>query len=168
MMIRNRLTMALAAAVLASVALVGCKKKEEPVAVSTPPATTEPAATPPAPAPAPAATVSVTTVDLGATVGPDKKIAMPTATFKPKDTINASVGTMTSDPATAVSAKLGAKWTFQDGQTVKEDSADINFAGAGQTVFSINSPKGFPTGKYKLEVMLDGAVVQTRDFEVTK
>ena len=25
---------------------------------------------------------------------------------------------------------------------------------------------GFPTGKYKLEVMLDGAVVQTRDFEV--
>jgi len=164
MMIRNRLTTALAAALLASVALVGCKKKEEPVAVSTPPATTEPVA--PTPPPAPAATVSVTTVDLGTTVGPDKKIATPTATFKPKDTINASVGTTTSDPATAVAGKLGAKWTFQDGQTVKEASEDINFAGPGQTVFSINSPKGFPTGKYKLEVLLDGAVTQTRDFEV--
>jgi len=167
MMIRNRLTLTVAAAMLASVALVGCKKKEEPVVVA-PPATTEPAAVPPAPAPTPAATVSVTTVDLGTAVGADKKVAAPTATFKPKDTINASVGTMTSDPATAVSGKLGAKWTFQDGQTVKEDTSDINFAGPGQTVFSISNPKGFPTGKYKLEVMLDGAVVQTRDFEVTK
>lgn len=164
MMIRTRLHTAVAAALLASVALVGCKKKEEPVVASPPPATTEPAA--PAPAPMPAATVTVTTVDLGTTVGADKRIATPTATFKPSDTINASVGSSTSDPATAVPAKLGAKWTFQDGQTVKEDTADINFAGGGNTVFSINSPKGFPTGKYKLEVMLDGVVVQTRDFEV--
>ena len=163
---RNHLTTAVAAALLASVALVGCKKKEDTVATSTPPATTEPAAPAPAPAPAPAATVTGTSVDLPTTAGADKKVATPTATFKPSDTINASVGTNTSDPASAVSAKLGAKWTFQDGQTVKEDSADINFAGPGQTVFSINSPKGFPTGKYKLEVMLDGAVVQTRDFEV--
>ncbi len=164
MMIRTRLHTAVAAALLASVALVGCKKKEEPVAVSTPPATTEPAA--PTPPPAPVAAVTVTTVDLGTTVGADKKIATPTATFKPSDTISASVGTSTSDPATAAPAKLGAKWTFQDGSIVKEDTADINFAGPGNTVFSINSPKGFPTGKYKLEVLLDGAVVQTRDFEV--
>ena len=160
-MIRNHLHTAVATALLASVALVGCKKKEEPVVTSTPPATTEPAAPAPAPTPAPVATVTVTTVDLGPTVG-----AAPTATFKPSDTINASVGTTTSDPATAVPAKLGAKWTFQDGQTVKEDTADVNFAGPGQTVFTISKPGGFPTGKYKLEVMLDGAVVQTRDFEV--
>jgi hypothetical protein len=166
MMIRTRLHTAVAVALLASVALVGCKKKDEPVATSTPPATTEPAAPTPTPPPAPVAAVTVTTVDLGTTVGADKRVATPTATFKPSDTINASVGTSTSDPATAVPAKLGAKWTFQDGQTVKEDTADINFAGAGNTVFSLNSPKGFPTGKYKLEVTLDGAVVQTRDFEV--
>lgn len=165
-MIRNHLHTAVATALLASVALVGCKKKEEPVVTSTPPATTEPATPAPAPTPAPVATVTVTTVDLGPTVGADKKVASPTATFKPSDTINASVGTTTSDPAAAVPAKLGAKWTFQDGQTVKEDTADVNFAGPGQTVFTISKPGGFPTGKYKLEVMLDGAVVQTRDFEV--
>lgn len=164
---RNRLHTAIAAALLVSVALVGCKKKEEePAVTTTPPATTEPAAPAPAPAPAPAATVSVTTVDLGSSVGADKKVAAPTATFKPSDTINASVGTTTSDPAASVPAKLGAKWTFQDGQTVKEDTADINFAGPGQTVFSINSPKGFPTGKYKVDVTLDGAVVQSKEFEV--
>lgn len=162
MMIRNRTHYALAAALVASLALAGCKKKEEPVAVTPPPA-----AEPVAPTPAPvAATASVASVDLGSAVGADKKVTAPATTFKPKDTIYVAVSTNTSDPAATVPAKLGAKWTFQDGQTVKEDSQDINFAGAGNTVFSINSPKGFPTGKYKLEVMLDGAVVQTRDFEV--
>ncbi|GAA5067123.1 hypothetical protein [Lysobacter panacisoli] len=164
MMIRNRLQYAIAAALLASLALVGCKKKEEAV-VAPPPASTEPVA-PATPPPAPAATATVTSVDLGTAVGADKKVSAPTATFKPTDTIYASVATSTSDPAAAVPAKLGAKWTYQDGQTVKEDSADATLTGAGNTDFSINSPKGFPAGKYKVEISLDGAVVQTRDFEV--
>ena len=99
-------------------------------------------------------------------VGPDKKITTPTATFKPTDTIHVSVATATSDPTASVPARLGAKWTFQDGQTVKDDSADATLTGTGNTTFSINSPKGFPAGKYKVEISLDGAVVQTRDFEV--
>ncbi|HEY0501893.1 MAG TPA: hypothetical protein VGD42_00230 [Lysobacter sp.] len=165
MMTRSRLQYAIAAALFASLALVGCKKKEEPAAVAPPPASTEPAA--PAPAPAPvAAMATVTAVDLGSAVGPDKKITTPTATFKPTDTIFVSVATATSDPAASVPARLGAKWTFQDGQVVKDDSADATLTGTGNTTFSINSPQGFPTGKYKVEVSLDGAVVQTRDFEV--
>lgn len=166
MMIRNRLQYAIAAALFASLALVGCKKKEE-AAVTPPPASTEPAApVAPAPAPAPAATATVTSVDLGSAVGPDKKVTTPTATFKPTDTIYVSVATATSDPTASVPARLGAKWTFQDGQTVKDDSADATLTGTGNTTFSINSPNGFPAGKYKVEISLDGAVVQTRDFEV--
>lgn len=167
-MIRTRLHLAVAAALVASLALVGCKKKEETAV--TPPATTEPAApaTPaPAPAPAPAAaSATVTSVDLGTQVGADKKVTAATSTFKPTDTIHASVTTSTSDPTASVPARLGAKWTFQDGQTVKEDSADVNLTGTGNTSFSINSPNGFPTGRYKLEISLNGAVVQTREFEV--
>lgn len=165
MMIRNRLQYAIAAALFASLALVGCKKKEEPAVVAPPPATTEPAPAP-TPPPAPVAAVAVTSVDLGSAVGPDKKVTAPTATFKPTDTIYASVATATSDPAASVPARLGAKWTFQDGQTVKDDSADATLTGTGNTTFSINSPNGFPAGKYKVEISLDGAVVQTRDFEV--
>lgn len=164
MMIRNRTHYALAAALVASLALAGCKKKEEPVAVTPPPAA-EPVAPTPAPAPV-AATASVTSVDLGSAVGADKKVTAPATTFKPKDTIYVAISTSTSDPAATVPAKLGAKWTFQDGQTVKDDSADAQLMGPGVTNFSINSPKGFPTGKYKVEVSLDGAVVQSKDFEV--
>ncbi|QIL19485.1 hypothetical protein [Thermomonas sp. HDW16] len=160
----NRLHMAMLAAVLGSAALVGCKKKEEPVpppAVETAPA--------PAPTPAPmAATAMVNSVDLGNAVGADMRVSAPMTTFSPKDAnIYAAVSTGTSDPAASVTGKLGAKWTHVDSnQTVHEESKDMTFAGDGVTDFQISKPDGWPTGKYKVEVSLDGAVVQTREFEV--
>lgn len=171
MLIRNRTTYAVAAALVASLALAGCKKKEEPAPA--PPAAETPAPAPaPAPEPAPApvaATATVASVDLGSAIGADKKITTATTTFKPKDTVYASVSTSTSDPAATVATKLGAKWTYQDGQTVKEDPAvDVQASNGGVTDFSINSPKGFPEGKYKVEITQDGNVVQSKDFEVKK
>lgn len=160
----NRLHMAMLAAMLGSAALVGCKKKEEPAPL--PPA----AETTPAPAPAPApmpATASVNSVDLGNAVGADMRVTAPMSTFSPKDTIYAAVSTRTSDPAASVTGKLGAKWTHVDSnQTVHEESKDLTFAGDGVTDFQISKPDGWPTGKYKVEISLDGAVVQTREFEV--
>ncbi|WP_394538906.1 hypothetical protein PRJ39_25810 [Lysobacter enzymogenes] len=170
MLIRNRTTYAVAAALVASLALAGCKKKEEP-APTPPPAAETPAPAPaPEPAPAPvAATATVASVDLGSAVGADKKVTAAATTFKPKDTVHASVTTNTSDPAATVATKIGAKWTFQDGQTVKEDAAvDVNATNGGVTEFSINSPKGFPEGKYKVEITQDGNVVQSKEFEVKK
>ena len=163
----NRLHLALLAVLIGSAAMVGCKKKEEPAPM--PPVASEPA--PPAPAPAPmpaaAATASVTGVDLGNAVGADMRVAAPMGTFAPKDTIYAAVMTATSDPAASVAGKLGAKWTHVDSnQVVHEDSKDMTFAGDGVTDFQISKPDGWPTGKYKVEIMLDGNVVQTREFEV--
>ena len=161
----NRLHMAMLAAMLGSAALVGCKKKEEPAPL--PPA----AETAPAPAPAPAAmpaTASVNSVDLGNAVGADMRVTAPMSSFSPKDaTIYAAVSTGTSDPAASVAGKLGAKWTHVDSsQVVHEESKDITFAGDGVTDFQISKPDGWPTGKYKVEILLDGTVVQTRDFDV--
>lgn len=169
MLIRNRTTYAVAAALVASLALAGCKKKEEP-APTPPPAAETPAPAPaPEPAPAPAATATVASVDLGNAVGADKKVTAAATTFKPKDTIYASVTTNTSDPAATVATKLGAKWTYQDGQTVSEEpAADVQATNGGVTEFHINSPKGFPEGKYKVEITQDGNVVQSKEFEVKK
>ena len=152
------------AAMIGSAALIGCKKKEEPAPMP-PVADTVPA---PMPAPAPmAATASVNGVDLGNAVGADMRVTAPMSTFAPKDTIYAAVSTGTSDPAASVAGKLGAKWTHVDSnQTVHEESRDLAFAGDGVTDFQISKPDGWPTGKYKLEVMLDGTLVQTREFEV--
>ena len=159
----NRLHMAVLAAMLGSAALVGCKKKEEPA----PPPSAE---TAPAPAPAPApmpTTASVNSVDLGNAVGADMRVTAPMTSFAPKDTIIAAVATGTSDPAASVAGKLGAKWTHVDSsQVVHEETKDVTFAGDGVTDFQINKPDGWPTGKYKVEISLDGAVVQTREFEV--
>ena len=161
----NRLHLAMLAVLIGSAAMVGCKKKEEPAPM--PPVASEPAATTPAPMPAVAATASVTGVDLGNAVGADMRVAAPMGTFAPKDTIYAAVMTATSDPAASVAGKLGAKWTHVDSnQVVHEDSKDLTFAGDGVTDFQISKPDGWPTGKYKVEIMLDGNVVQTREFEV--
>ena len=163
---RNVLTTSLLAVLLGTVALAGCKKKEEPVA---PPVATEPA---PAPAPMPtpppaAATASVTTVDLGNTIGADMKVGTPATTFAPKDTIHVSVATSTSDPAASVPGKLGVRWTHLDSnQVVHEDSRDVTLTGTGNTEFHIAKPDGWPKGKYKVEISQDGNVVQTREFEI--
>jgi hypothetical protein len=156
--------MAMLAAMIGSTALVGCKKKEAPAPMP-PVAETAPA---PMPAPAPmAATASVNSVDLGNAVGADMRVTAPMSAFAPKDTLYAAVSTGTSDPAASVAGKLGAKWIHVDSsQTVHEESRDLTFTGDGVTDFQISKPDGWPTGKYKVEILLDGAVVQTREFEV--
>lgn len=160
----NRLHMALLAAMIGSAALVGCKKKEEPAPL--PPVAAEPAPTAPAPAPM-AATASVSAIDLGNAVGADMRVTAPMSSFAPKDTIYAAVSTASSDPAASVPGKLGVKWTHVDSsQVVKEESRDITFTASGVTDFQISKPDGWPTGKYKVEVSLDGTVVQTREFDV--
>lgn len=157
-MIRNRISLAIATALLATVALAGCKKKDD--MATTTPATTEPMPAPVETAPAPAATpATVTSVDLGNAVGADNKVTTASTSFAKADTIHASVAT------DGAAGKLNAKWTYQDGQTVDSQDKDVA-AGMQVTDFSISKPDGWPAGKYKVEISLDGAVVQSRDFEV--
>lgn len=158
---------ALLVAVVGSVALVGCKKKEEPKPEPVP----APAATQPAPAPAPAPTASVATVDLGTAAGPDKKLTTMVTGFKPKDKFIVSVGTTTSDPAAAVAGKLTAKLTFANGaeiMPVEEKTQDFSFTGPDTTNFEFTKGSDWPVGKYKVEILLDGNSVQSKEFEVTK
>src|SRR3546814_2726190 len=99
-------------------------------------------------------------------LGADMKVGAPSTTFAPGDTIYASVATSTSDPAASVPGTLSATWTFEDGQVVNEESKSVNLTGAGNTEFHIAKPDGFPAGSYKVEISLDGNVVQSKDFSV--
>ena len=156
----------LALALAGALTLAACNKSPENAPA---PATTTP---PPAPAtvstPPPAATppaqqgVSVTSVDLGTAVGPDQKVTSPTTTFGPKDTIYAAVSTT----GNATNATLGAKWTYQDGQTVNDSSQTIAPTGPAVTTFHISKPDGWPAGNYKVEISLDGKQVSSKDFTV--
>ena len=159
-MTRNTLQTAIAAALFASLALVGCKKNADQAATTPPPAS-EPAPTTPAPtepAPAPAA-LAVTTVDLGNAVGADNRVAAPMSTFATTDTVHASVVTDGSGGTVAT------RWTFEDGQVVHEEDKIVP-AGNQVTDFMITNPSGWPAGSYTLQVSVDGQVVETREFEV--
>src|SRR5262245_13301141 len=108
-----------AAAIVVLVSSFGCAKKNEPAPA-------------PAPAPAPppvAAAISVSDVQLGNTIGADKKVLAPSTVFKPTDTIYASVTTAGSAPRATVTARF----KYQDGQLVNESSQDLS--GAGVTEF---------------------------------
>lgn len=161
----NKSTYAVAAALVASMALAGCKKKEEPAVMTPPPEAMAPAPAPmpaePAPMPVPSS-INVVSVDLGTMAGADMKIAQPTSTFAAKDKIIVSIGT----EGTASNAELAAKLTFQDGQTAGEQKQALNATGPGTTNIEFTNANPWPVGKYKAEVALNGAVVQSRDFEV--
>ncbi|MDO5505218.1 MAG: hypothetical protein Q4F49_02850 [Pseudoxanthomonas suwonensis] len=155
-MIRNRMTLAVATVLLGSVAMVGCKK-EEPVVTTPPPAST------PAPAPTPApASVNVTAVDLGTAIGADGRVSAPATTFGVNDTVYVSVST----DGTASGNALTARFSFQDGQEVAKDTRTLSTSGPAVTEFHTSKPDGWPVGNYKVEVSLDGNVVQTREYSV--
>ncbi|HDS0950607.1 TPA: hypothetical protein QDZ34_003341 [Stenotrophomonas maltophilia] len=159
---------ALIAALLGSVALVGCKKKEESTDTNAAPAATAPAEPAPAPmtgAPPPmaqAAAVSVSTVTVGKTAAADKSVA-PAALFAPKDDVIVSVRT----DGAANNVTVGAKLTFQDGQVAGEQNATLNTSGAETTNVTFKNANGWPAGKYRAEVMVDGKAAGTpQEFEV--
>jgi hypothetical protein len=107
--------------------------------------------------------VRVTDVTLGRSIGGDKAISDRTDTFRPNDTIYASVAT----DGTAQSATLRAKWTFEDGQVVDESTRAIAPANRERTEFHISKPDGWPAGKYKVEVFLNDQPAESKNFEIS-
>lgn len=106
--------------------------------------------------------VRVSQIDIGRSLNADKTISGNTLSFKPNDTIYASVATAGS----AATATVKARWTYQDGQVVSESTQTIAPTGDARTEFHIVKPDGWPAGKYKVEVFLNGSSAGTKDFEV--
>lgn len=158
----NRLSYALIVALAGTVAVAGCKKKEEPVVA--PPTAVEPAPAPAPVEPAPAAApVAATSVTVGNTAAADKSVAS-LSTFGVKDKIIVSVKTDASTPA---EASIDAKLTFQDGQVAAQQSQTIKADDAGTTNIEFTKATDWPAGKYKVDVTLNGQPVgMTQEIEV--
>ena len=147
----NRISYALIVALAGTVALAGCKKKEEAV-VAPAPVVTEPA---PAPVEAPAP-VSATSITVGNTAAADKSVAA-VSTYGVKDKIIVSVKT---DAATPANAAIDAKLTYQQTATVVAEDA-----GTTNVTFANTNP--WPAGKYTIVVTLNGQPVGlAQDIEV--
>jgi len=157
---QNRISYALAIALVGTIAVAGCKKKEEPVVA--PPAAVEPAPAPAEPAPAPMP-VSATSVTVGNTAAADKSVAA-VGMFGVKDKIIVSVKT---DAATPANAAIDAKLTFQDGQVAGQQTATVVAGGVDTTNIEFSNTNAWPAGKYKVDVTLNGQPVgMTQEIEV--
>ena len=105
-------------------------------------------------------TLEFDALQLGRSLNPDNTIASHTTTFKPTDTIYASVLTSSIGAGT-----ISVRWTFE-GRVVAEPSKQVRYKGPSATEFSLTNAGGFPTGNYKVEVLIDGQPVGDRAFRV--
>lgn len=134
----------------------------EPVA---PVAPAEPAGAAPADA-KPDAALSIASVDLGTEVGADNRVSTALESFSPGDTIIASIALGNANTA-PVEGSIGVRWSGPDGQVFNDEAqAKAWPAGAQALSFRVAKPGGFRPGVYKLEVSLNGSVVQMREFNV--
>ena len=141
-------------ALLAAVSFGACAKKEPPPSPTPVPTV--------APTPVP---FKVTAVDLGKSIGDDRRIKDATAVFGPKDTVFVAIST----EGVAPKATLKARWTYgAKGQLVNEETRDLAPTGPAVTEFHIAKPSGWPAGKYKVEVSADGNLAMSKEFEVRK
>jgi hypothetical protein len=142
-------------AVLAGTA--GCKKDRGEDTGNTGAGTTPP----PPPTTTTAAPVAVTALNVGKSVGPDKRVTTEVTQFARTDTIYASVQTSGTG-----NASVRAHWTYEDGQTVSDTTHTIAAGGAEATEFHISKPDGWPAGRYKVEVSVNGTIAQSKEFTV--
>jgi hypothetical protein len=102
----------------------------------------------------------VGTLQLGNRLNGDNTIATHTTRFKPDDRIYVAVLTDNTGSST-----ISAHWTY-NGQMVSEEERRVAYKGAGATAFEFKSASGFPVGDYKVDILVDGQPVVSRDFRV--
>jgi hypothetical protein len=104
--------------------------------------------------------ITVDTIQLGRSLNEDQSVAAPATTFKPNETIYVSALNSGRGHGT-----IKVRW-FMGQQLLSEREKQVTFQGAGATEFNISSAAGFPDGDYRVEVLVDGQSVGTRNFDV--
>jgi hypothetical protein len=104
--------------------------------------------------------LNVSSVQLGRSVNPDGSVNAHTTGFKPSDTVYASVITEGQGSGT-----VAVRWLYGT-QQLSEESKKVSYNDHAATSFKLQSGNGFFPGSYKVEVMVDGKTIDTRDFRV--
>ncbi len=104
--------------------------------------------------------LKVSAIQLGSALNSDKSIATHVTRFKPDQTVHVAV--LTEGPG---SGDITARWTIA-GRVISEETRAVSYTQAAATEFHIVYAGAFPTGTYKVELLVDGASVGTRDFRI--
>src|SRR5438445_250339 len=107
----------------------------------------------------------IASIEIGRSVNPDSTMHDATMLFIPTNDVWASVIVEGNAPR----ATLQARWLTDGGGVLEQSSQEIT--PTGRTVVAFHAaarPGGWPLGRYKLELLLDGAVGGTPPFEIRR
>jgi len=108
-------------------------------------------------------TVHVKSLDLGRTLSSDRRVVTTDTPFAPSDTVYGSLDLEGPVPASQVTAR----WLAADGSVVSETTVPVTASDTeGATQFQFAPPAGLAPGTYKMEIVVDGQVVNTKEFTV--
>jgi hypothetical protein len=108
----------------------------------------------------PGGPLQVTTVQLGRSLNSDDTVGGHTTRFKPDDTIYVSV--LADEPGRST---VSVRWTYS-GQVVSEASKEVSSHRESATEFHLQNSGGFPSGDYRVDILVDGEQVASRQFRV--
>jgi hypothetical protein len=110
----------------------------------------------------PGGPLQVSGLQLGRSKNADGSVGGHTTQFRPDQTIYAAVATAGPGAGT-----IAARW-FYAGRLVSEETKKVSYNREAYTEFHIQNSGGFPPGDYRVEILLDGTEVASRDFRVQK
>ena len=108
----------------------------------------------------PSEPLEMSRLQLGSALNPDNSVSRHTTRFKPDDTVYVSV--ISDRPGWGT---ITARWSLH-GQVVSEATRDVSYTRGAATEFHLQNSGGFPPGAYRVEILIDGEPVGSRDFRV--
>ncbi len=108
----------------------------------------------------PGGPIRISTVQLGRALNSDNSVGTHTTQFRPEDTFYVAV--LTEEPG---ASKLTARWRLH-GQIVSEATKEVSYMRPAATEFHLENSGGFPPGQYRVEILVDDVLAESRDFRV--
>jgi hypothetical protein len=108
----------------------------------------------------PGVPLKISTLQLGKTLNTDNSVGTITSRFKPDDTVYVSL--LSDEPGEGT---VTVKWMF-GGQVVSEATKDVSYMRPAATEFHLQNSGGFPTGEYRVEILINGQPAGSREFRV--
>jgi hypothetical protein len=105
----------------------------------------------------------IASLEIGRSVNPDQTMHDATVLFIPTDDVWASVVVEGNAPQ----ATLLGRWMTDGGEVLDQSSQEIKPTSRTVTSFRIAArPGGWPLGRYRFELLLNGVGVGRQDFEI--
>ena len=104
----------------------------------------------------------ISRIQVGKALNPDNSVAAHTTRFKPDDTIYVAI--LSDEPGFAT---ITVRWLLYV-QAISTATRDVSYTRAAATEFHLQNSGGFPVGNYRVEILINGKLAETREFKVEK